>query len=78
MSIRNVEKSRRVLPCVSKTHGIDINPCGFSIYAGVRYVLCTRYALRGEGDLYHIEAKLYRLGKAHISILRSKNIDKNA
>ena len=29
-----------------------------------------------RGDLYHIEAKLYRLGKAHISILRSKNIDK--
>ena len=79
MSITNVEKSRCVLTGVSKdtrhrykSHGI------FDIRQGVRYVQRTRYALRGEGDLYHIEAQLYRMGVAHISILRSKNIDKNA
>ena len=28
-----------------------------------------------SGDLYHIDAKRYRMGIAHISILRSKNIE---
>ena len=28
-----------------------------------------------SGDLYHIDAKRYRMGIAHISILQSKNIE---
>ena len=28
-----------------------------------------------RGDFYHIDAKRYRMGIAHISILRSKNIE---
>ena len=73
LSITNVEKSRQICRVSQKTPGIDINPWqDFRYTHCVRYVLRTRYTLRGEKDLYHIEAKLYRMGIAHISILRSK------
>jgi four helix bundle protein len=45
---------------------------GFSIYAAHSICVNTRYALRGERDLYHIEAQLYRIGEAYISSLRKQ------
>ena len=68
-----MKKISRILPCFPKdTRHRYKSLTGFSIYAcGVRYVQCTRYALRGRKGF--ISYRIYR--KVNISIfLSGKNI----